>query len=482
MTFISLLFNDKTRNSEGKAEREVALIMEEALECLMTLTEDNAPLAETILTKENTLYNDKLLMLSEQVSGQGVLACGILHNIFVSLQGRTVEKPVADDAKIMPTLSKVVASITPGQQPATTEEGFKWSHPLEYQDLALQIIASIGTSLHSTNAEGPAGAKEEEVAAVEEDQDMGDAGDEDAGDDAGGEDGEADDDEMDEDEMQADMNMVTGAGEDDDSEGIDRLPVLKSLLQQAVPEVVRVAALQDSAPGTLRLQRLALDALNNISWSISILDFQDDDNAPIKKAWTPVGQAIWTQVIATILSSDTADVELATRVTGLAWAVARSLRSDTPLENDEHRKFISLYQATRGAPVQDAEDPFRGLGVKCIGLLGQLALPPAPVTLNREIGTFLITVLSALPKTPPADAVEALNQLFDIYGDEEAACDKEVFWKDNFLNHLEEVLPKSKAMLKAIDKRAQPELRSRADEAVLNLNRFLAYKRKNKPS
>ncbi|CRK40379.1 hypothetical protein BN1723_004807 [Verticillium longisporum] len=126
-------------------------------------------------------------------------------------------------------------------------------------------------------------------------------------------------------------------------------------------------------------------------------------------------------------------------------------------------------------------DPFQGLGVKCIGVLGQLALDPTPVALNREIGVFLITVVASLPDTPAADVVEALNQLFDIYGDEDAMCDVEVFWKDNFLAQLEGVQHKVKTMVKAINKRTNSELRTRADEVVLNLARFISYKKKNKP-
>ena len=443
----------------------------------MIMSEDNSALAEKILTQNKPVY-ETLQVLRKDLSGDGVLACGILHNIFVALQGRTLEHHIVDDSSIIPTLSKALASITPSQ---SATNGHGWSSPLEYQQLALEILASIGTSLNSAASEAPVEAKEDASAAKEEDEDMGDADEEEQGEDGESEDGEEE--EMDEDEMHADMDMVTGADDDDSRGGIDDLPVLKSLLQQALPELIRVASLQASDPDTMRLQGLALSALNNVAWSVSLIDFNDEHNAGIQKAWTPAGQSIWSKVIASILSSDTADVSLAAQVTGLAWAVSRSLRSETPLQHDEHRKFISLYQATRGTEAtQDPDDPFQGLGVKCIGVLGQLALDPAPVTLNREIGTFLLTVLSALPETPPADAVEALNQLFDMYGDEEVPCDKEVFWKDNFLKHLEGVLPKAKSMVKAVDKRGQAELRTRTDEAVMNLSRFLAYKKKTKPT
>jgi hypothetical protein len=106
--------------------------------------------------------------------------------------------------------------------------------------------------------------------------------------------------------------------------------------------------------------------------------------------------------------------------------------------------------------------------------------------MNREVGVFLMTLLNSddmAPQntTPMADVIEGLNQLFDMYGDEEAPCDREVFWKDGFLKHLENFVPKMKALVKGIDKRTQSELRTRADEALLNLGRFVGYKKKHVP-
>ena len=122
-------------------------------------------------------------------------------------------------------------------------------------------------------------------------------------------------------------------------------------------------------------------------------------------------------------------------------------------------------------------DAFQGLGVKCIGVLGRLALNPAPLALNREIGVFLLTILSALPETPVADMVQALDEIFDIYADKSYECDQ-IFWNNNFWKHLDELKVKVSKATKTIDKRKNTELRSRADEVVLNLQRFLSYKKK----
>lgn len=463
----------------------ITILRSDALACLMILCEENAQLSERIVAAKGNECYQALVSLRGELTSDGVLSCGILHNIYASLAD-TVQMPDADDSVLVSTLAKTIATIAPGQ---IVTNGSGWSSPVECQQLALEILASIGTSL--TSVEAPAKRKKDKKKVKADDMKM----DEDMEDveadlpsdneDVGDEDEEEEDEEMDEDEMEADMEMVTGAGDDDDDDvDTNDLKTLKVLIQMALPELIRVASLQPSDEDSMRLQGLALSALNNISWSLSVVDFSDDHNRGVQKAWLPAARSIWTNVIGPILSSDTADVGLATQVTGLAWAVARALCGNASAEaNQHHRKFMSLYQATRGSGValEPEEDPFQGLGVKCIGVLGQLAFDPAPVALNREIGTFLITVLAALPDTPPAEAVEALGQIIEVYADENDACDKEVFWRDNFLKHLEEILPKARTMAKGVERKRYPELKTRADEVVMNLNRFVAYKRKHKP-
>ncbi|KAH7150006.1 hypothetical protein B0J13DRAFT_605747 [Dactylonectria estremocensis] len=454
---------------------EVVSLRTDTLACLMILCEDNQELSEKIVNSKESRCFDSVLALREEPSSDGVLACGVLHNIFTSVEGQDLT-PGADDSILIPTLCKAIVSFQPGQ---VTIDATGWANPIEYQQLALELLASIGTNLNSSrdDAEPPL----PKAGGPEDDESMDDADAEDAGSDGEGPEGEAGEEEED-DEMEADMEMVTGA-DDDDQDNIDDLPVLKALIQSALPELIRIASLSPNDDASIRLQGHALSALNNIAWSVSLIDFSDPHNTAVQTAWRPAGHALWNQVVAVILATDTADITLATHVTSLAWAVARSLHGgSTPLAGDEHCRFIALYQATKGSEVvQSSEDPFQALGVKCVGVLGQLALDPAPTDRNRDIATFLVTLLAGLPNTPPADAVEALNQLFDIYGNEEYAYDREVFWKDNFLKHLEDAVPKIRAMVKSINKQEQPELRLRADEAVLNLNRFLAYKRKNKP-
>lgn len=491
-TIISMVFYLINRDSPVD-ETSSTLLPSDALNCLLILVEDNAQLAKAV-TKSDCFK--KLLNLKDGVNGRAVLSCGVLHNMSVALEDSDEDTSAFEDALLIPCLTKTLTQAKE-HNPETAASG-TFEDPIVCQQQAIETLALIGTTLTSgavkeekptakpnrqpKKANGHTKDEEDEDEEMEVDDAEGNPTSDVEGDE------EEDDDEMDDDEIAADMDMVTGADDPEDSMGaLDNLPTLKSLISNgALEQLIRVTTLAPTDTPSIHLQSLALSALGNIAWSVSLIDFSDPHNRPIQAAWSPVAAAIWERVISPILASDTADLALATHVTSLAWAVARTLHgSDAPLKPGEHRRFIALYQATKNSSSTETDnpdepsDPFQALGVKCVGVLGQLALHPAPTDLNREIGTFLITAVASLPDTPAADAVEALNQLYDIYGDEEYPYDKEVFWQHGFLKHLEDSVPKAKAMLKTIDKRAHPELRARADEAILNLSRFLGYKKKH---
>jgi hypothetical protein len=364
--------------------------------------------------------------------------------------------------------------------------------PDEILQLALEITASIATSLQEALERASSNEKEfegfsnniediDEVMVADDDSDMKER-------DGGVNETKG----PDEEDMDADMHLVTGldAEEAEDSAG-ETQPTLDALIHTAIPTIlslIRKPGLNEA------LSNSAISALNNIAWTFSTIDFAAN-HLSLSKAWAPLAQRIWSEVVSPVLASSTADIALASSIASVAWAVARSLQGKVKLQPEEQRRFMALYQASKNLPLvtenghangeegkseRDAEDAFQGLGVKCIGVLGRLALDPAPISLNREIGVFLLSTLSALHDIPPADAVEALNQIFDIYADNEYASDQAVFWADGFYKHLEDIAPKARKMAKSIDKRKHEELRLRADEAVLNLERFLAYKRKEK--
>ncbi|KAI1762906.1 hypothetical protein GGR53DRAFT_396030 [Hypoxylon sp. FL1150] len=449
-------------------------VLNSTLSCMITLSEDNQKFAEAILTHDKCYK--QLISLKNSNGYKAVLACGILHNVFSVVQwnDQSAGKDGACDAILVPTLSQTLEHT---QLNGNMTNGHGSTSPEEILQLAMEVLASIGTALQETLEQGSRGKREGSFKGF--DDDNGDAMDADDDEEQSDNDPAADDDEMDEDEMEADMDMVTGADDEEKIEGIDDLPTLKELIQKAIPQLVKLSRDAGIDETAMLIRGHAVTALNNIAWTVSCIDFTDGSNLGILHAWTPVAQTIWKETIAPVLASDTSDIGLATVVTSLSWAIARTLHGQAFISGDEHKKFISLLHASQNFN-PDQDDPFQSLGVRCVGVLGQLALA-APVELNREIGVFLLTVVKSLPEAPAADVIEALNQLFDIYADETKEWDKEVFWKDNFLQHLEEVAPRVKAMVKTIDKRNSAELRTRAEEVNLNLSRFIKYKRTHQP-
>jgi len=383
----------------------------------------------------------------------------------------------ASDASLIPTLvqSMEKASSHNGTNGHTTA-----SSPDQILQLALEIIASISTSLQEALENGHEkefkGFDDEPVDIDEMDADGDDADNNEEGAEKDTE--ESDDDSMNMDEIEADMELVTGDASDDDDGPSEEL-TLERLIRTAAPKILSLARPSEALTNS-SIQSSALSALNNIAWTISSIDFSTGHLNSIRKFWAQLAQQTWTEIISPVLASNTADIELASAITSLAWAVSRSVQGAVKLQPDEHRKFMALYQASKGLPKKDDEDAFQSLGVKSIGVLGSLALSPCPVDLNREIGVFLLTTLSSLPDVPAADAVEALNQIMDIYADKSYEFDEPVFWGDGFYKHLEEIVPKARKLAKGVDKRKFEELRARIDEAVLNLARFLKYKRVEK--
>jgi len=451
------------------------------------LSENNKGLCEKIVASDSWL-ND-LVLIKDSHGFLAVAACGVLHNLFTSLQwfDHNTPKDGASDSMLIPVL---VSSIEQATQ-VHGMNGHEESSPDEILQLALEITASIATSLQEAIEHGSRfektfeGFEDDNEVEIGEDDKMED--DNDLEDEQELEDEDA---EMNDDEIQEDMALVLGDGPDDDDSHLEE-ETLNRLVRDAAPRVLAVALPPtNSSPEQDSIQLQALATLNNISWTVSSIDFSAGQLKGLKAIWSSLAEKIWNEVVCPILASNTADIELASSITSLAWAVCRSVPGVIQPKSNEQRKFMALYQASKNLPSLDAEVPkngteenmdvFQGLGVKSIGVLGRLALHPAPIELNKEIGVFLITVLAGIPDTPAADAIEALDQVFDIYADKSYAFDGAVFWANGFYDHLESILPKVKKMAKGIDKRKFGELRARADEAALNLGRFLKYKRTEK--
>lgn len=459
-------------------------VQNEALSCLATLAEDNRSLVEQIV--ENEEWLKRLMRIKDSGKPISVAACGVLHNIFTTMHWSDHKTPIegASDATLIPTLVHTLESTNPSSN--GTNGNTTHSSPDEVLQLALEIIASISTSLQEALEHGHGRIPEEEFKGFEDDpiemDGMDAEGDTAGDDDLEEDDANGEDSEMNMDEIEADMDLVTGAASDDDDTTLQD-PTLDHLIRTAAPVLLPLARPSSSNPA---IQSSALSALNNIAWTISSIDFSTGHLNSLKKFWSAFAQQTWAEIISPVLASNTADIDLATQITSLAWAISRSVSGAITLQPEEQRKFMALYHASKNiTPEAEAKTPdqdpdaFQSLSVLTLGVLGSLALNPCPVPLNREIGIFLLTLLSSASVTP-ADTVEALNALMDIYADKSYAFDEEVFWKDGFYGHLEVVLPKARKLAKGVDKRRFGELRERVDEVVVNLGRFLRYKKKER--
>jgi hypothetical protein len=469
-------------------------VIDSAILCLHALTEENDIIVKKILESPGWLTG--LLKLRNEQSLQGIAACGIVHNISRELRSfdRGPDKEHLLDFATLPALKLSLDKYAQYYVQANgnfSSDDSQLSRVDQALRLALEVVASIATAAQEGIEDGPG----EEAGATETDGMSEDSGVESDADkalkietgDATNGAGEG-----------SDMELVTGDGPGN----VDASGSIASGSHEAVVsylvEVITPLLLPLATPTTSQTTEIpqvysrALSALNNISWAASSV-MAPNALSPGNEAWTSYAQRIWKQAVSPILSSNTADISLADSITSLAWALSRVAGGKIDLVDGEHRSFMALYQAAGGleasAPgvqlnnnkrTEEGDIDTTSLGVKCIGVLGTLALCPSRIDVNREIGVFLVTLLASLPKTPTNDAVEALNQLFDIYADKAFDYDEPVFWDNGLLAHLEAAIPNVRKMTKAVDRRKQPELRERADEALMNLGRFVRYKKDEK--
>ncbi|KAI9770524.1 MAG: hypothetical protein M1840_003114 [Geoglossum simile] len=469
-------------------------VTDSAILCMHALTEENDIIVKKIL--ENSGWLTGLLKLRNDQSLQGIAACGIVHNISQELRSfdRGPDGEHLSDFATLPALKLSLDKY--GQYYVQANGNFPSDDPqLSRVDqalrLALEIVASIATAAQEDIEDGPGGA----AGAIETEDMSEESGTEndacpalklETDGETGGVGGDSD------------MELVTG----DEPGNVDAGGSIASGSHEAVISylvgVIAPLLLPLATPPTSQTAEIlpvysrALSALNNISWAASST-MSPNAISPSKEAWASYAQRIWKQAVSPILSSNTADVSLADSITSLAWALSRGAGGKIDLADGEHRSFMALYQAAGGLEAsasaiqvnnnkrtEEGGIDTTSLGVKCIGVLGTLALCPSRINVNREIGVFLVTLLASLPKTPTNDAVEALNQLFDIYADKAFDYDELVFWDSGLLVHLEAVIPNVRKMAKAVDRRKEPELRERADEALTNLGRFVKYKKDEK--
>ncbi|KAK9434128.1 hypothetical protein V1505DRAFT_320214 [Lipomyces doorenjongii] len=265
-----------------------------------------------------------------------------------------------------------------------------------------------------------------------------------------------DNDDQDDMDILEDENEI--AVEDETMDGVDN-PVVALLLEIVLPVVTEFVEFNE-------LRSRALQALNNMTWTF---------NSFVPHWGNSTARSLWSRILRLLLSSDDLEVESRTGIAGVLWACAKAKpKCISEISVNDVRRLIREFQ--QGGETQEALE----LKVRIVGLLGALALPHADIDVTKEISIFLLTQVLSTQHKPPEIVIEALNAIYDIFADMTYPFDDEIFVKGEFLNHLMKIQPQVKQMAKKIDRRKNLQLRTRADEVVVNLQRFVAYKIKER--
>lgn len=178
-------------------------------------------------------------------------------------------------------------------------------------------------------------------------------------------------DEVFEDMATVDRDPLEGASESTNS-------LTTYLIQVVIPLLLPLCTTQDKPSSMAQaIQIRAINCLNNVSW---ILTTAVPRQPSLFQSFQKHAQIIWSSIVVPILSSNTADIELAEAVTGLSWAISRAVDGHLPLNDStinggisEHRTFMSLYNAA-------STDELR---TRCVGVLGSLGLAQGRIEINK---------------------------------------------------------------------------------------------------
>ncbi|KAI8644157.1 armadillo-type protein [Parasitella parasitica] len=252
--------------------------------------------------------------------------------------------------------------------------------------------------------------------------------------------------------------------------------VFPKLLELATPTVLSFPADAILCIGvtqglTLTHQR-ALECLNNFLLAMNEVPSKfwfKEHAADAQRTWTWLFST--ANAIGSAPESENRD-QILEVVVGCLWALGRGLGENIPLESTHVPSLFGAYRTTNNGSMH----------VKIVGCLGPIAVRQGDVGTNKDIGVFIMDILSNIGshKTKPDVAVEALNFIFDVYSDCAFDYDAPVYVQGKFNNQLKQILPAVKTMVKSIDRRKNFDLRNRCDEALMNLVAFIKYKASEK--
>lgn len=255
----------------------------------------------------------------------------------------------------------------------------------------------------------------------------------------------------------------------------ERLTALAQLTPLSFPPTGSEPSIHPPITSVLSVVHLrALEALNNLLLTTTMALGASPSANYVSLLPAP---AMWESLFGTVSAAGSEAAALTARgqemrlevmeaALGCIWGVAKiapAALSPTPTQIDMLMQVIPALSsdATRS---------------RTIDTLAALASRPGVSTEeNGKIGTWLIQTLQTQITTELAVAL--LNAVIDTYADETREYDQPVFVAGNFTQQLAGLVARLRAEVRKVDKRKNPELRLRADEAYENLVAFIKYRR-----
>ncbi|KAJ2717688.1 hypothetical protein H4S00_004149 [Coemansia sp. D1744] len=378
---------------------------------------------------------------------------------------------------------------------------------MDYIQMALELAANIFTDEGASAEDAEKTESESEDTAEPadgngSDDDMGndeDEEDDDAEHEDDGDEGEADLEDRDADFDADDMNDVLcdeGAAKKETEEAV-RQSVLGVFIDAIVPSLLRLAeptVAMTCAAESARLASVAEDfaALNERAlgcFNNFLLVIEESLKAWFRMhadrvdAWWRFLIGVAERLVGSAADADPAAADrrlrymVLDRAIGCMWTLARGVGGEVPATPDQIEGLIFVCSTA----------PDHALRVKAVGVLGNIARrQPGHVDANRRIGLFLVDHVIAASLQANAQpggtcaavepVAEALDLLFDIYGDMAYDYDEPVFVREKLLPRLRQMLAPMRSLCKTVDRRKHRSLRDRCDLATQNLRAFIEYK------
>ncbi|KAG5362844.1 Synchronized import protein 1 [Yarrowia sp. B02] len=422
-------------------------VLSAAFEYLYTFSESNPDFYKTIPFDYKTYLEDTTLPIAAQV-----FVWGLHYNICVESQGLGSK---ARDASLSKILSRLIIIFNSNsafadlqaKQDAGSKDGTVVATDKKDMDAiearstvnALQVILELITDISEQVTWSGVTEEPEDV-----DEDM---------------------------EVDIPQDIDFGHGDKNGAEGAAATSTINLLLNEA-------SAVIEKALTYPPLESRAMAALNNLAWTMASHEPTKDS-----EQWQGAAQQLWTNVFPMLEKYEgELAIDSLTSAVGVLWAVAAALDSKIDSLTVAQSDFIlaQIERVTKATETLTA-DEIADYHQRAVALVGLLAMATGKtgsqesIALVEKVGEYLLQLLEALPETQNQVALQAVDKIFDIFGDK-YPYDEPVFVNKGYLKRLEPLLPKVRHMAKKINKKQNPSLREDADAASQNLMRFIKYK------